>query len=974
MQLFNESGEIMLFNKICRGSSVVGGMIAQLIRGGGDRSDWSGHSTRSSSSLCTITSAEGAVGTKDSPSWLVRSQSVANICSPPGTEREAEEPCDSLRGIRATMSAIEAEACGMLGRLQFDVQAIVGFARLCAGDVFEVVVKHGHQRWRSRGKTLADKSQRWEQRTVTMDVLWNVPVVVKVLEMKFLKSRCLNERQFDPAKFALAQPQLVTMNLNNVGSIKLRLVVTWLPLLSTKAMVSPQHGRNSTNEQSREKSIESGNSPIKLQPRTNPQANGSWQNENASQHSLPPMPSKEKKADENGNGEQLMRDRSGTESADGTSVKVCLRDKKRQREQRIQLGNSVAACSNFALDKEKWRCSSTTLLDDVYKDLAKSIPTIDDLTALNPTNFAPFPSSPRHRSFASESGHGKKEEKNPRRIFSFVKRGQSEASADQKKDWRKSASLGQIATSKDEQFLMAPLDMAKNSSTTAGKRSKPSSLKKGRNGAEGLISYPSSSASSSSLVCSEEPPRANGDQIEQQQNALKTAEALLAQIERIRSALAKSRGSSEFTELVSFEAAMLNWELNRAALMCQLEAELNGTHPSSVLRRHNGGSAGLRNGGLSSSPNNRASLYQLQNGISAGLNSPSTASDETDESAGTGGNCHQHRLLCDQISENDSGIDSLRQYQSPYNATAGNVTQKQFSDRRKSLGAFLELNVEVAGPANGGTAASGNAESPTSHSESPFEYTLSKMLYRVEGIETIALETMLALVQNAVVQCQPSAENVLATLGAESRVRDCWLTLSRPLGAFLLLPSRLLRAQLLKLCEPIVRARYPNDRFADVVFQFVGLFRGKSFVAFVENISHEASGQASAIRSVMDRLRGVPVVPPLESLRHIALVLSSGETQSTTGPIEKYLRKASPELQMDLTACFLCLLEHKDTLTRCGACRALAILRRENSMRCLDFLSRSDAQAQVRLEAKRACSQIQRIATNLRVFCEATKI
>uniref|UniRef100_A0A183CGQ5 RING-type E3 ubiquitin transferase n=1 Tax=Globodera pallida TaxID=36090 RepID=A0A183CGQ5_GLOPA len=109
-----------------------------------------------------------------------------------------------------------------------------------------------------------------------------------------------------------------------------------------------------------------------------------------------------------------------------------------------------------------------------------------------------------------------------------------------------------------------------------------------------------------------------------------------------------------------------------------------------------------------------------------------------------------------------------------------------------------------------------------------------------------------------------------------------------------------------------------------------------------------ASGQASAIRSVMDRLRGVPVVPPLESLRHIALVLSSGETQSTTGPIEKYLRKASPELQMDLTACFLCLLEHKDTLTRCGACRALAILRRENSMRCLDFCRRSDAQAQVR--------------------------
>ena len=113
--------------------------------------------------------------------------------------------------------------------------AIIGFARICTGDVFEVCIRHGHQRWRTRGKTQPDRSQRWDLQPpiASIQVLWNVPVQVRVLEIGFLRARCLSERQFDPAKFAAAQPQLVTMNLNSSGSLKLRLVVTWLPLLSS---------------------------------------------------------------------------------------------------------------------------------------------------------------------------------------------------------------------------------------------------------------------------------------------------------------------------------------------------------------------------------------------------------------------------------------------------------------------------------------------------------------------------------------------------------------------------------------------------------------------------------------------------------------------------------------------------------------------------------------------------------------------
>uniref|UniRef100_A0A914L7Z2 FAM65 N-terminal domain-containing protein n=1 Tax=Meloidogyne incognita TaxID=6306 RepID=A0A914L7Z2_MELIC len=387
-----------------------------------------------------------------------KSQSLFDLTSNRQIEQE-ELPKESVRTIRAEMGAIEAEACGMLGRLQFHVQAIIGFARICTGDVFEVCIRHGHQRWRTRGKTQPDRSQRWDLQPpiASIQVLWNVPVQVRVLEIGFLRARCLSERQFDPAKFAAAQPQLVTMNLNSSGSLKLRLIVTWLPLLSSNIPSQFNNILNQKQLQAKENGFNNNNNHASLSQqnslaqRPEPPERSAINNklrQHQSQVLLSSVNNNNQKTQQNGvsiwrttssnspsafpsqagnnnktagqnnnntnnqanstnntneqiNGGKLNDVHQPSEHSpssittngtidNGPATKVCLRDKKRQREQRLKLGASVGAAlgggggggisrESSKTEKDRWRCSSTTLLDEVYKDLSKSIPTIDDV-------------------------------------------------------------------------------------------------------------------------------------------------------------------------------------------------------------------------------------------------------------------------------------------------------------------------------------------------------------------------------------------------------------------------------------------------------------------------------------------------------------------------------------------------------------------------------------------------------------------
>ncbi|MFH4977659.1 hypothetical protein AB6A40_004368 [Gnathostoma spinigerum] len=149
------------------------------------------------------------------------------------------------------------------------------------------------------------------------------------------------------------------------------------------------------------------------------------------------------------------------------------------------------------------------------------------------------------------------------------------------------------------------------------------------------------------------------------------------------------------------------------------------------------------------------------------------------------------------------------------------------------------------------------------------------------------------------------------------------------------------------------------------VFQFVGLFRDKNPVPFIENVAHETwinknlgSHQLYHIRDMMDRLLNVPIVPPLESLRHIALVLIDSDRRFQE-IAEHYLKNARGQLRDDIVKGYLCLLEHDHAISRKAACRALYTLDSERGIWFLSHVAAYDRDPSVRDEAATALRKVQ---------------
>ncbi len=107
---------------------------------------------------------------------------------------------NGLKQLSQSVAAVELELQSMMGRIKIDIKgtytlssldnfisphfppylAIAGFARVAPGDVFEVQIRHGTLKWRARGKTQTDKTQKWDQQSLIFNCQPENTVDIKV--------------------------------------------------------------------------------------------------------------------------------------------------------------------------------------------------------------------------------------------------------------------------------------------------------------------------------------------------------------------------------------------------------------------------------------------------------------------------------------------------------------------------------------------------------------------------------------------------------------------------------------------------------------------------------------------------------------------------------------------------------------------------------------------------------------------------
>uniref|UniRef100_A0A3B3D102 FAM65 N-terminal domain-containing protein n=1 Tax=Oryzias melastigma TaxID=30732 RepID=A0A3B3D102_ORYME len=132
------------------------------------------------------------------------------------------------------MSAIEGELEILLGELHIKMKGLIGFARLCPGDQYEVVVRLGRQRWRIRGKIVSDDSQCWDQEETVFLPHIHHNFEIKVTEAKGLGWLLVGTVTCASADFFMAKPQLMLVDITELGTIKLQLEVVWSPFDSAE--------------------------------------------------------------------------------------------------------------------------------------------------------------------------------------------------------------------------------------------------------------------------------------------------------------------------------------------------------------------------------------------------------------------------------------------------------------------------------------------------------------------------------------------------------------------------------------------------------------------------------------------------------------------------------------------------------------------------------------------------------------------
>ncbi|XP_061074772.1 RIPOR family member 3 [Conger conger] len=132
------------------------------------------------------------------------------------------------------MCIMEGELEILLGELHIKMKGLIGFARLCPGDQYEVLVRLGRQRWKMRGEIQTDDRQSWDEEEMVFLPHIHENFEIKVTEVKGLGSMLVGMVTCESADFFTSQPQIMVVDITELGTIKLQLEVVWNPFDSSE--------------------------------------------------------------------------------------------------------------------------------------------------------------------------------------------------------------------------------------------------------------------------------------------------------------------------------------------------------------------------------------------------------------------------------------------------------------------------------------------------------------------------------------------------------------------------------------------------------------------------------------------------------------------------------------------------------------------------------------------------------------------
>ncbi|CAJ1049167.1 rho family-interacting cell polarization regulator 2-like [Xyrichtys novacula] len=161
------------------------------------------------------------------------SKMVAAFNSATGSKEARESLSEANKGYRECtehMCSIESEIESQMGEFHVKMKGLAGFARLCAGDQYEVLMRYGRQRWRLRGRVEVSNKQIWDSEEYIFLPLVTELLSIKVTELKSLANHVVvGSVSCEMLDLFCPLPQTLAVDINDLGTVKLNLEVTWSP-------------------------------------------------------------------------------------------------------------------------------------------------------------------------------------------------------------------------------------------------------------------------------------------------------------------------------------------------------------------------------------------------------------------------------------------------------------------------------------------------------------------------------------------------------------------------------------------------------------------------------------------------------------------------------------------------------------------------------------------------------------------------